>query len=367
MVDTSEISSRADFSIIRYAQCWEDADTVLAALNVQPGDVCLSVGSGGENSLSLLSRSPAKVIAVDISHAQNACIELKATGFRVLTYPDLLELVGVRSSTRRPQLYDGIRKHLTDPARKYWDANREVIDRGMISAGKFENYFALFRNWVLPIIHSRRTVAALLEPRTPAERQRFYDERWNNRRWRALFHLFFSRYMMGRLGRDPQFFAYVDGQVAKPIFNRTEHALTQLDTSRNPYLAWITSGKFANTLPHAWREENFDAIRANIDRLEIRLESAKSFIAGAEDASIDRFNLSDIFEYIPVEASDQLFEQIVRCGRRGGRMAYWNTEAPRRSPASLAHRVCRLDELSRQLHGETKTFFYCAFYVEELQ
>ena len=26
-----------------------------------------------------------------------------------------------------------------------------------------------------------------------------------------------------------------------------------------------------------------------------------------------------------------------------------------------------LDELSRRLHSETKTFFYCAFYVEELQ
>jgi S-adenosylmethionine-diacylglycerol 3-amino-3-carboxypropyl transferase len=120
-------------------------------------------------------------------------------------------------------------------------------------------------------------------------------------------------------------------------------------------------------LPHAWREENFDAIRSNIDRLEIRLASAKSYVADASDASIDRFNLSDIFEYISVEASNQLFAQIVRCGRPGGRMAYWNTEAPRSSPPSLAKRVRRLDELSDRLHSETKTFFYSAFHVEEFQ
>ena len=59
---TSDVAAgvQADFSIIRYAQCWEDADVLLAGLAVQPGDVCLSIGSGGENSLSLLTRDPAR-------------------------------------------------------------------------------------------------------------------------------------------------------------------------------------------------------------------------------------------------------------------------------------------------------------------
>src|SRR4051812_36270859 len=36
---TSEISAKADFSIIRYAQCWEDADILLEALSVEPQHV----------------------------------------------------------------------------------------------------------------------------------------------------------------------------------------------------------------------------------------------------------------------------------------------------------------------------------------
>ena len=362
----SEISTRADFSIVRYAQCWEDADTVLSALDVRPGDVCFSVGSGGENSISLLSYAPRKVIAVDISPAQNAFVEVKAAGFRVLTHPELLEFVGIRPSARRVALYKRVRPCLSAAATSYWDANAGILEDGMIAAGRFEHYLALFRRRLLPLIHSRATRAALLEARPPAERRRFYETRWNNWRWRALFKVFFSRYVMGRLGRDPQFFTYVEGDVAKPMFARTEHALSVLDASRNSYLQWIVAGEFATALPHTWRPENFEAIRGNIDRLEIQLVSAKSYLEEAADRSIDRFNLSDIFEYIPVEASDRLFTHIVRCGRHGGRMAYWNTEAPRRSPRSLAHRVRPLDDLSRRLHGEAMTFFYRAFYVEEL-
>ena len=363
----AEVASRADFSIIRYAQCWEDADTLLAALNIQPGDICFSIGSGGENSLSLLSRAPAKVVAVDLSPAQNACLELKAAGFRGLTHEMLLELVGVRPSTRRQKFYEGVRHYLSDAARTYWDANRGIIERGLIAAGKFENYFALFRRWLLPLIHSRATVDALFESRNPSDRLGFYTSQWNNWRWRVLCNLFTSRFVLGRLGRDPRFFDYVEGDVAKPIFKRTERAFTELDPSRNPYLQWIAWGEYRNVLPHVWRAENFDAIHTHIDRLEIELASVESRLSRAPDASIDRFNLSDIFEYISPAGSENLFRDIVRCGRRGGRLAYWNMQAFRRCPADLAERVHTLDDISRSLYRETATFFYSAFYVDELR
>ena len=128
----SEIAARADFSIIRYAQCWEDADVLLAALDIHPGDVCFSVCSGGDNTLSMLSRAPAEVVAVDLSPAQIACLEVKAAGFRALGYAELLELVGLEASTRRPGLYASVRPLLSAASRAYWDANQAVLERGQI-------------------------------------------------------------------------------------------------------------------------------------------------------------------------------------------------------------------------------------------
>src|SRR5437764_11053298 len=101
----TEVAARADFSGVRYAQCWEDADVLVAGLDVRPGDVCLSIASAGDNSLALLTRHPSRVIALDLSLAQLACLELRVAAYRVLSHPELLELIGSTPSTRRADLY----------------------------------------------------------------------------------------------------------------------------------------------------------------------------------------------------------------------------------------------------------------------
>ncbi|MBP1684752.1 MAG: S-adenosylmethionine:diacylglycerol 3-amino-3-carboxypropyl transferase [Deltaproteobacteria bacterium] len=362
----SGIAARADFSIIRYAQCWEDADVLLEALDIHPGDRCFSVGSGGDNTLSMLVCAPAEVLAVDLSPAQVACIELKAAGFRVLPHAALLELAGITASTRRDDLYQQVRSALSSASRRYWDANLAVLERGLASAGKFETYFALFRRWILPLIHSRARVARLCDPRSVAERRAFYRDDWNTWRWRALFRIFFSRRIMGYLGRDPAFFDYVRGDVAAPLLCRAEHGLTDLDPSRNPYLQWIVLGRFRTALPHVWRPENFERIRNHVDRLRVEQASVETALGAAADGSFDRFNMSDIFEYISEAATEGVFDAIVRSGRRGGRVAYWNMLAPRRRPPRLAARLRPLEPLSRRLHDQAMTIFYSAFFVDEL-
>src|SRR5438876_5552408 len=118
----TEVAARADFSRVRYAQCWEDADILVEALDVQPGDVCLSIASAGDNALALLTRSPSKVIALDLSPAQLACVELRGAAYRTLEHAQLLELIGSTPSRRRRGLYARCRPLLGDAARAFWDS-----------------------------------------------------------------------------------------------------------------------------------------------------------------------------------------------------------------------------------------------------
>jgi S-adenosylmethionine-diacylglycerol 3-amino-3-carboxypropyl transferase len=150
----------------------------------------------------------------------------------------------------------------------------------------------------------------------------FYTRHWDNWRWRLLFRLFFSRTVMGRMGRDPSFFQYVEGTVAERILARTRYALTELDTADNPYLQWILTGRHMTALPFALRPENFDAIRTNLNRLEWHCRPIEDFLGEIGDDAIDRYNLSDIFEYMSTENYAQLLERLVRSGRTGGRLAY---------------------------------------------
>jgi S-adenosylmethionine-diacylglycerol 3-amino-3-carboxypropyl transferase len=195
-VGTRAVIRLANPSLIRYAQCWEDADVLLEALDVQPGDVCLSIASGGENTLSLLACRPARVIAVDQSPAQIACLEIKCAAFRRLDHARLLELLGARPSERRLTLYQELRSSLSPSTRNFWDARLPAVTAGIGSAGRFENYFALFRRYILPLIHRRAEIEELFSPKHPAARERYYREVWDNRRWRWLLRLFLSRPVM---------------------------------------------------------------------------------------------------------------------------------------------------------------------------
>ncbi|MCY4170851.1 MAG: DUF3419 family protein [Bacteroidetes bacterium] len=361
---TTEAADRADFSFVRYAQCWEDADILLEALNVREGDVCLSIASAGENSLSLLTQNPARVIAVDMNPAQLACLSLRVAAYRTLDHKELLQLIGSWECSDRESLYRRCRDVLDPDARNFWDARLESIRAGIGSAGKFEDYFALFRRKVLPWIHSRHRVEQLLSGGTKEERSIFYSRHWANRRWKLLFRIFFSRFFMGRMGRDPEFFRYVEGSVSDRILARAKHALIELDPTTNPYLQWILTGHHPTALPHALRPENFDVIKKNLDRLEWHCLSIEELLESEPDLRIDCHNLSDIFEYMSDDYFHELLSKLITHSTDGARFAYWNMLVPRSRPEELAHRLIPNQELAEKLHLQDKAFFYSRFIVE---
>jgi S-adenosylmethionine-diacylglycerol 3-amino-3-carboxypropyl transferase len=360
----SEAAERADFSGIRYAQCWEDADVLLDALEPGPGKRCLSIASAGDNTLALLSRDPESVLALDLSPAQLACLELRAAAYRALQHGELLALIGTIESEARPRLYQACRKHLSVDVRAFWDERPALIAAGIGCVGKFEHYFRMFRERVLPLVHPRKRVRELLRAKSREERRSFYSNQWNNLRWRLMFRMFFSRKLMGLLGRDPEFFRYVEGSVSERIFERTEYALTELDPSTNPYVQWILTGGHNGALPAALREENFERIRRNLDRLQWRCGSLEESLGRAQ--KFDCFNLSDVFEYVSAAAYEELLRLLVSSSRSGARLAYWNMLVPRRRPESLASCLRPLAELSSQLFARDQAFFYSALVVEEV-
>lgn len=359
-------STVSDRDAIRYGQCWEDADVLLRGLRVEPGDTCLSIASAGDNALAMLTRHPERVIAIDVSRAQIACLALRVSAYRCLDHRGLLELVGSVPSDRRADLYAACRPNLDDDIRAFWDARPEQIARGIGEAGRFERYLRIFRTTILPLCHDEKQVEDLLAPKPQAERRAFFHKTWNSRRWRTLLRLFCSRFVMSRLGRDPQFFRQVDGPVASRLQHRISHALTDLNPASNPYVQWILTGRHRSARPLALRERHFETIRDNLDRLEWRRVSLEDFLHRQPSATIDRFNLSDVFEYVPVSHADRLMEEIARTGRRGGRVAYWNLLVDRSRPPHLADRLRSRPEEAEALHRNDKAFFYSRFVLEDI-
>jgi len=362
----SEISEKASFETIRYAQLWEDADILLMGLGSAPGATLVSICSAGDNALAMLTLDPARVIVVDLSAAQVECLKIRIAAFRELDHTALLELLGSRPSDRREALFDRVVSTLPVDSQAFWSSRRKsVIRHGLAGVGKFERYFRILRSYLLPFSHGRKTVDALFASRNREERKRFLDARWNNWRWRLLLKVFCSRTALGWIGRDPSFFDHVEGRVADHVAKRIDHAAVELSPSENPYLGWILRGTHGAALPLAYREEHFATIRDRLNRLDIRPGALETFLSSGEKA--DGFNLSDIFEYMSRETFEKVYGKIVGAANRGARLVYWNMMAPRRMPEVFGSRVSRLTSLERRGKAEDKAFFYSDFVVEEVR
>lgn len=351
----TRIEKRARFDLIRYANSWEDADVLCEALRPAPGKRMLAIASAGDNAFALLAGG-AEVVAVDLSEAQLALVELKRAAIRQLE--DVPGFLGIRPMDDRLRAYRSLR--LPNDVRAWWDSRTDVIERGVSSAGRFENYFRLFRRYVLPLVHTRAEVEKLLAPKSREERQRFYGDEWNTWRWRAMFRVFFSRFVMGRTGRDPEFFRYVEGSVAERIFKRAEYAMTELAPHANPYLTHIFTANYRDVLPRYLR--NLDALRANLDKLTL----VRGSIDEAAVGRFDGFYLSDIFEYVDEQTHEAMYERLLNASNPGARLAYWNLLVPRRVPVRFASRVQELREEANALFARDLAFFYSAFVLEEV-
>jgi S-adenosylmethionine-diacylglycerol 3-amino-3-carboxypropyl transferase len=305
-------------------------------------------------------------VALDLNPAQVACLELRVAAYRTLAHPELLELVGSVPSGRRLQLYARCRAQLSPPARTFWDCRPREIVAGIGGAGRFERYLALFRRQILPLAHNDARVARLLRGGTAEECAAFFDKEWDTWRWRVLVRLFCSRAVVGRLGRDAAFFRHAEGGLATQLLGRLRHVLATQNPATNPYLHWMLTGRHGDTLPYALRAEHFDAIRDNLDRLELRVQSIEGFLEECGPRAFDRFNLSDVFEYISAPGTQQLLDRLAQAGRPGARLAYWNMLVARSRPSVLAHVLCPLEGVAERLGREDKVPFYSRFVVEEV-
>jgi len=361
-----KIAEQADFAKIRYAQCWEDADVLLAALDVQSTHTCLSIAAAGDNTLALVGAGAGRVIAVDLSQAQIACLELRVAAIRSLNHTQFLELLGQNPSDDRQSHYRRCRKLLSADSRHFWDTHPALIAQGIAQGGKFERYLRAFRRYVLPLVHNRKTVSRLFELNDADERRSFYDHKWNNKRWDLLCRLFFSRASLGRLGRDPRFMDFADEPVWESLQRRLPNALVVQRPADNSYLQWILEGRCVSALPYAWRAENFDKIRANIDCLEWRCASIEQVLAELPQGSLNGCNLSDIFEYMSPSDYGQLLSELVRAGAPGCRLVYWNVVTKRQRPKRLGQVLRPNRPLASRLHQQDKAFFYRDLIIEEV-
>lgn len=346
------------------ACCREDAEPLVEVLEPLAGSRCVSIASAGDHALSLVAREAEEVQAVDTSLAQLALVELKMTAFRHLEHPELLEFLGVRPCRDRAAVYASLRRELGREARAFWDARESLVDEGVIHAGRLERCFRIFRRWVLPLVHSGRTVAALLNARGFEEQERFYEVAWDTWRWRLLSRLFFSRAVMGRLCRDVAFLSRARRTVTAPLLERTCWGFTARPSDDHPYLHYALTGRFGPRVPDFLHPEHHEPIRRGLDRIRLVHAPVEEVLQRVPRHSIGVFDLSDLVACMNPDAFHRLLEGVHRAAAPGARVAYRKPLPHQDRPDRMQGRPADRDWPASSLHARILGPFCGALVLE---
>ncbi|ETX08474.1 MAG: hypothetical protein ETSY2_05215 [Candidatus Entotheonella gemina] len=363
----SEIASDLDPEVIRYAQVWEDYTLLEQAFDIREDDRILSVGSAGCNVLALLRHRPRTIIALDMSIAQIALMELKFAGIKHLGYPEFLSLWGLSQRHHPLHLYQQLESFLSETSRDYWQRHHDAITSGLIHAGKLERFFQVMQRDHLAQVWSQEAIGRLLDaPSLEAQQEQF--RQMATAEFEAVFTAYFSQSSIAENGRDPAQFRYVEHDgLGSHFLQRFRHTCARQWLRQNHYMEYLLTGTYRDLEagPVFLRQARYHELKDLIDRIRIIHADFESYLPTLPPASLSYAALSDIFEYISPEASDRLFTQLADTIRPGGRIAYWNLLVPRRSPPSLRAQWHHLDELSERLIERDRAWFYQSFHVEE--
>ena len=138
---------------------------------------------------------------------------------------------------------------------------------------------------------------------------------------------------------------------------RFEYGIKNTSNATNPYLSYIADGNYSpRSLPLYLREENYEIIRKNADRII----PVHGDLMSVDAEKFDFVNLSDIFEYMSEEDFAKNTDFLLSAVNDGARVAYWNMQNKRYITANGFEYDT---EKSQRLFVRNKSWFYRDFRI----
>ncbi|MCO4806655.1 MAG: DUF3419 family protein [Flavobacteriales bacterium] len=328
---------------ILYGMCWEDPELFCAL--VEPDQRVLTVCSAGDIALSVLTKNPESVVAVDTNNDQLNLCRLKAACFEQLEYDACHQRIG--TFEREKSFMEPLS---IDNDLEKWAIKNALHQNTILQSGQFERYLNTFVKYLLPLAVNRSVIRRFLAAKDIQKQRLIYDKHINNSRYRFLFKRFFGRITMKRYGRHPDLLKHVKENPAVVLYKRMKHAWLEIPITDNYFFRFILNGAFKSdlALPPWAQKPHFDAIKSGTSKLEYVHDSMTAYLSKTEK-KFDAINLSNITDVMTHSEADTLFDLCRTHLHPGGRLLIWNTMVDRKPMAGWA-----LDEAETKAHWKNR-------------
>lgn len=373
------------FSGLVYAQIWEDPEVDMEAMELKPGHSLVTIGSGGCNMLTYLSRDPKSIDVVDLNPHHVALNRLKLAAFRTL--PDHAAVVrqfGMENIKGNSRNYDRfISPALDTSTQAYWSKRTlsgrrriSVFNRNIYRTGLLGRFITA--GHVLARLHGVK-LTEITQTRSLREQRQFFDERIA-----PLFEKPLIRWMTSRksslfgLGIPPQQYdelaSLSEGGTIAPVLRHRLEKLACHFPMRENYFAWQAFARrypkpHEGALPAYLKAEYYPAIRRNAERVTVHHANFTELLSGKPAASVDRYVLLDAQDWMNDNQLNALWAEITRTAAPGARVIF-RTAAEKsvldgRLSAALLDQWTYHAERSAELNKQDRSAIYGGFHIYE--
>ena len=296
-----------------------DPDAVVAALVTGPGGrfYALDAHGGGETALALVSRGARTVVVAPLLDPEGAAsvLALKVAALRRLDREAYLRFVGLRRTSRagRAATYSSLRMSLAPLHQRFWDRHEDMLTRGLFVNEADVAQGRLLRSLLRTHLPkpAYRTLLYAARPDRIAAFDQFIAGRkfWEN-----------ALRMCAVRG---QFRICAEGEASPLTCTEPVAALRRLvEAGPADCPVWVRA--FTNdagveaALPWHLSRIGYEALRRNIDALQVELDPAAPLVSGSEH--FDAFDLSRARSVMTGEQYARVLGAVVGQARPGARL-----------------------------------------------
>lgn len=356
------------FRGIVFNMSWEDPEMDRRAFRITGDDSVISISSAGCNPLNILCHSPQQLITIDGNPAQNAIVELKLAAIEALDYQTFFDIFAARKPSVVNAVYrTHLREHLSQSARDFWDKKLWILARNLYDFGRMGLFCRILRVVLTQIGVPEKRREELFEITSLEEQRAWYYRYVAPKMWgpvtKALINF---RPFLYLAGVHPNQFTLIDDRhdMFDYVKERVEYALTQVPIWDNYFLSIAVTGRFRGKhVPPYLLEENFQTLRDNLDRVRVVNGWLGPYLDTLPPGSISKFNLLDIFDWMPPEVFESTLKSVLRAARPGATMIYRSGSYRLDPPESIRRHLVHHAELSRELLAIDRSATYGSFYV----
>jgi S-adenosylmethionine-diacylglycerol 3-amino-3-carboxypropyl transferase len=153
--------------------------------------------------------------------------------------------------------------------------------------------------------------------------------------------------------------------IERFVRERVDHLLTATPVRTNYFLAQVALGEYLDreNVPPYLMQGNFMDLKSNVDRVSNVTAPLGAYLALKPEASIDKFNLLDIFDWMDHDSFKTTLQSVIRVASNGARFIYRSTVRDLFPPNEVAEMVVGEPDLARQLLQKDRSGLYSSFYI----